>query len=96
MSLSKHVLFLMYDGLCDPLGQSQVLPYLIGLRTKGYRISIISFEKKNSFELTSPTIHAICKKHTINWFFGYYRKKPPILSTVFGMMEMYSFLKNLI
>ena len=26
----KQVLYLSYDGMTDPLGQSQVLPYIIG------------------------------------------------------------------
>ena len=30
----KKVVFLSYDGITDPLGQSQVLPYLLGLSTK--------------------------------------------------------------
>ena len=40
-----RILYLTYDGLSDPLGQSQVLPYLEGLVDKGYDILVISFEK---------------------------------------------------
>jgi len=42
-----EVLYLSYDGMTDSLGKSQVLPYLVGLSTKGFRITLISFEKNN-------------------------------------------------
>jgi glycosyltransferase involved in cell wall biosynthesis len=41
----EHILFVSYDGLLDPLGQSQILPYIFGLRSRDFRFSIISFEK---------------------------------------------------
>ena len=40
-----NTLFLSYDGMTDSLGQSQVLPYLVGLSKHNYHITIISFEK---------------------------------------------------
>ena len=46
----KKILFLSYDGMTDPLGQSQVIPYLEGLSKSGYGITILSFEKKERFK----------------------------------------------
>jgi len=34
------VLYLSYDGMTDPLGGSQVLPYLVGLSKLGHRITL--------------------------------------------------------
>ena len=45
-SLNQKVLFLSYDGLRDPLGQSQVLPYLRIISKYVKHLHIISFEKK--------------------------------------------------
>ena len=45
ISIMNKILYLTYDGLTDPLGQSQVLPYLIEL-SKNNEIHIISCEKK--------------------------------------------------
>ena len=59
------VLYLTYDGLTDPLGQSQILPYLKMLSTKGAEISIISFEKKQRFAEQKKEIDAIVKKAKI-------------------------------
>ena len=42
----KSVLYISYDGMTDPLGQSQVLPYLKGLSNRGHRITILSCEKQ--------------------------------------------------
>src|SRR4051794_20204501 len=39
------VLYITYDGLTDPLGRSQVLPYLTGLAERGHRITVLSCEK---------------------------------------------------
>ena len=38
-------LFLTYDGLLSPLGQSQILPYLRGLHQEGHEVSVLSFER---------------------------------------------------
>ena len=56
----KNILYLSYDGLTDPLGQSQILPYLAGLSEAGYTITIISFEKPDRFSLYRDKIHAYC------------------------------------
>ena len=52
----NRFLFLSIDGMTDQLGQSQVLPYLIGLSGKGYRISIVSCEKEVNFEKNKDII----------------------------------------
>lgn len=40
----KQVLYLTRNGLLEPLGQSQIFPYLRGL-SRAYRLALISFEK---------------------------------------------------
>ena len=45
--LKKKSLFISYDGLSDPLGQSQIIPYVLHLSKYSKEIHIISFEKKN-------------------------------------------------
>lgn len=41
----KHLVFLSYDGLSDPLGEAQVLPYIKGLAALGWKYTLISFRK---------------------------------------------------
>jgi len=89
-----RVLYLTYDGLTDPLGQSQVLPYLVGLSLKGHEITIISAEKKSNFKLNFITVNNSVKKHNINWLYFYYTSKPPVLSTVFDLVKLYFLAKK--
>ena len=44
----RKILYISYDGLMEPLGQSQVLNYLKGL-SKDYQMFVISYEKKEDF-----------------------------------------------
>jgi glycosyltransferase involved in cell wall biosynthesis len=77
-----RVLYLSYDGMTDPLGQSQVLPYLKGLSSQGYHFTIISFEKEKRFDAGAAEIESICADHDINWHPLRYTKTPPVLSTL--------------
>jgi glycosyltransferase involved in cell wall biosynthesis len=78
----KRVLYLSYDGMTDPLGQSQVLPYLIGLTKKGYQFTLISFEKAERLNKGKAIIEKICHENHIDWHPLPYTKTPPILSTL--------------
>lgn len=75
--------------MTDPLGQSQVLPYLIENSKHNYRFSLISFEKKERFTKNKSTIQQICDESNINWYPHQYTKKPPILSTLWDIFKMY-------
>lgn len=89
------VLYISYDGMTDPLGQSQVLPYLIGLTKKGYQIVLVSFEKSEKFAETKSTIEAICRQSNIIWEPQKYTKHPPILSTLWDVFQMKRILLKL-
>ncbi len=77
-----QVLYISYDGMTDPLGQSQVLPYLCGLSAKGYKITLLSCEKPQRYEKYKQDITAICNKADINWQPLMYTATPPVLSTI--------------
>ena len=76
----KHALFISYDGMTDSLGQSQVIPYLKGLRKVGYKISLISCEKKERFKQHKEVIKKILHDADIDWYPLNYLDKLPILS----------------
>lgn len=86
--MSKNILYLSYDGMTDPLGQSQVLPYLTGLRKKGYHISLISFEKPGTFSENESLIREICISSGIVWHPQRYTKRPVFVSTLFDIWRM--------
>jgi glycosyltransferase involved in cell wall biosynthesis len=84
----KKILYISYDGMTDPLGQSQVLPYLVGLTKKGCQFHLISFEKHERFEKFESTIRQICSDTGIEWHPLSYTKKPPLLSTIYDVQRM--------
>ena len=45
--IMANTLYISYTGLMDPLGQSQVLQYVLGL-SKEHKITVISFEKADN------------------------------------------------
>jgi glycosyltransferase involved in cell wall biosynthesis len=73
------VLYISYDGMTDPLGQSQVIPYLIGLSEKN-QIAIISCEKKDRFEKNKNHIQQLLDHHGIEWIPVPYSSLPSVLS----------------
>ena len=57
MFKKRNIVYCTYDGLTDPLGQSQILPYLIGLANEGnLNITIVSFEKAKNFKSNQKII----------------------------------------
>jgi glycosyltransferase involved in cell wall biosynthesis len=86
--MTKQVLYLSYDGLTDALGQSQILPYLLGLEKIGHSFHIISFEKKEAFAQFQAIIEEQIKGKNIRWHPLFYTKKPPVLSTLYDLMRM--------
>ena len=68
--------------MTDPLGQSQVLPYLSHLSKLNYEIIVLSVEKEDNFFKNKAAIDCICKEFDLGWEYIYYTKKPPVLSTM--------------
>lgn len=87
--MSQAILYLSYDGLTDPLGQSQILPYLCGLSEVGYRFTIISFEKPERFATGRVHIQHICDQYNMQWVPLTYHKSPPVLSTVYDVYRLW-------
>lgn len=86
MSKAK-ILYITYDGLTDPLGQSQIIPYLAGVSKAGYAVTIISCEKpqrNNQYEI----VKKILDENNIRWHPIRYTKKPPVLSTVYDILKI--------
>ena len=82
------VLYITYDGLTDPLGRSQILPYLIGLSRLGHQITVLSCEKPARLDQDGPRIAQMCVEAGLNWHPLKYHKRPPILSSAFDTAMM--------
>ena len=85
----KKVVFLSYDGITDPLGQSQILPYLFGVSSNNnYKITIVSFEKSKNYLQNKDFILNKLEKNNIEWIPLKYTKRPPIFSTIWDIYKL--------
>lgn len=83
-----NILFISYDGMTDALGQSQVIPYLIGLTKHGYQITILSCEKPKTYSCYKNNIEDLLKRNSIKWVPIKYHKKPAAFSTVYDVFHL--------
>jgi glycosyltransferase involved in cell wall biosynthesis len=81
--------------MTDPLGQSQVLPYLIGLSKQGYQFTLVSCEKKERYHQNKAIIEKICCENNIDWQPIFYTKNPPIISTVLDIIKLNKKVKKI-
>ncbi len=95
MSAPKKVLFISYDGMTDPLGQSQVIPYLQGLSRNGYQIFLLSCEKKEVVAQHTPAVQKMLEGYNIQWVPLSYTKKPPVFSTLKDIIKLRKAAKQL-
>ncbi len=86
----KKVLFISYDGLTDPLGQSQVIPYLAGLTEKGYAFTILSCDKPAKYAANKEYVEQLLAPYPIKWVSIPYHKNPPVLSSLYDYYKMRS------
>ena len=81
------ILYITYDGILEPLGQSQVLEYQEEL-AKNFHVFLMSFEKSNDLankELLS-SIQERVSKSSINWISHRYHKSPALVSTFYDLL----------
>ena len=81
-------MYITYDGLTDPLGQSQILPYLRGLSSAGYQFTILSFEKNSRFLKNRAIIQKLTAESDIEWVPMRFTSTPPFLSKLYDAVRM--------
>jgi glycosyltransferase involved in cell wall biosynthesis len=87
MTKRVNILYISYDGMLEPLGQSQVLAYLEILATD-YRIHLISFEKSEDF-CDKRKVEALRRRMdvaAIRWRPLKYHKSPSALATSWDIL----------
>lgn len=83
------MLYLTYTGMTDPLGQSQVLPYICNLSEHGYNYKLISFEKPDKYEQNKSLINGVIENYPIEWSPLPFSSRYPILSKLYDLRMMY-------
>lgn len=74
--------------MTDVLGQSQVIPYLVGLTKYGYQFTILSCEKPESFKKNKSYVDALLKDFPIKWNPISYHKNPPVISSIYDVIAL--------
>ena len=86
----RRVLFISYNGMLDPLGQTQVIPYLRELAKRGVRYTLLSFERPGAF---TPEGVRKCEElrrelasHGIEWHWLRYHQRPSVPATIYDVI----------
>ncbi len=86
----RKVLFISYNGMLDPLGQSQVIPYLRALSQQGVQFTLLSFERSRAY---TPEGHKACEELRrdlavagIDWHWLRYHKSPSLPATSYDVL----------
>ena len=100
MTLSgKHVLYVSYNGMLDPLGQSQVIPYLKGLSKLGVEFTLLSFERPHAFEPAgieaSTNLREELSGYGIEWHVLRYHQKPSLPATAYDVTKGIRYARRL-
>ena len=74
--------------MTDPLGQSQVLPYLRGISKAGYNVHLVSYEKPDQLKKHRKVIDLFCKEASIKWHFQDYSSQGGLISTLKQIKRM--------
>lgn len=84
--MTTRVLYISYTGLLDPLGQSQVLQYVLGL-ARLHSMTLLTFEKPAALKDTKrlAEIAAQCHAAGVNWHRLPYHNRPNLPATLFDL-----------
>lgn len=74
--------------MTDPLGQSQVIPYLSGLTRYGYDFTILSCDKPGKYALKKTYIEKLLTGLPITWVSIPYHRFPPVLSSMYDLYAL--------
>ncbi|MDQ2855104.1 MAG: hypothetical protein M3R68_02155 [Acidobacteriota bacterium] len=96
----RRVLFISYNGMLDPLGQSQVLPYLRELSNLGVEFTLLSFERGAALNAYgNDKIEALRQQlaaQKIEWHWLRYHQTPSLPATIFDVANGVRYARRLV
>ena len=88
--LDRRVLFISYNGMLEPLGQTQVLPYLRELAKRGVKFTLLSFERERAFTVEGQRACDELKRElagqVIEWHWLRYHQRPSLPATAYDVV----------
>lgn len=86
----RRVLFISYNGMLEPLGQTQVLPYLRALAKRGVRFTLLSFERSRAFAPEGvekcQALRRELQEQGIEWHWLRYHQRPSVPATIYDVL----------
>jgi glycosyltransferase involved in cell wall biosynthesis len=96
----RRVLFISYNGMLDPLGQTQVIPYLRELAKRGVSFTLLSFEREKAFTAEgisiSEALRSKLRDQGIEWHWLRYHQRPSVPATIYDVAAGVRKAKSLI
>src|SRR4051794_26142081 len=96
----RRVLFISYNGMLEPLGQSQVIPYLRELSKEGVRFTLLSFERSKAFEAEGRAKCASLREELsgqgIEWHYLRYHQRPSVPATFYDVVAGVRYAQRLV
>jgi len=86
----RRVLFISYNGMLDPLGQTQVIPYLRELAKRGVNFTLLSFEREKAFTPEGvrqcEELRRTLETQGIEWHWLRYHQRPSVPATIYDVI----------
>jgi glycosyltransferase involved in cell wall biosynthesis len=85
------IAYVSYDGALEPLGRSQVVPYVVGLAAAGLPLTLLSFEKPHDYGTrrepsgAARTLAAELTAARVRWRPLRYHKRPTLPATLWDV-----------
>jgi glycosyltransferase involved in cell wall biosynthesis len=96
----RRALFISYNGMLDPLGQSQVIPYLRELSKRGVRFTLLSFERAGAFGVDGQTMCPALREQLaadgIEWHWLRYHQTPSLPATAYDVASGVRYARRLV
>jgi len=83
----SRVLYVTYDGLLEPLGAAQVVPYVEGLARLGVGLTVLSFEKPSDL-VDAQRCRSMAQRLSsagIAWIRRRYHRRPSVPATLYDV-----------
>jgi len=96
----RRALFISYNGMLDPLGQSQVIPYLRQLSKRGVQFTLLSFERAGAFrsdgQVKSAALRGQLAEDGIEWHWLRYHQTPSLPATMYDVANGVRYARTLV
>lgn len=94
--MNPTCLFISYDGLLDPLGASQILPYLKGIAKHPRKVCILSFEKPEKYRQGTQKLRQELQEMGIIWQPIKFSSRFSYLGKAWDFLKMYAYTAYMI